>query len=115
MPVFFILFAFALYVWGPVIIGDFVLGFFNNILIFLLIANLGEHSLPFSRQANIKQQSGKIIRTLLQLILIGTLIGIHFFALKVFWLPSALIPISAAVAYILLRRIQNLSWFQISI
>ena len=115
IPVYFILFGFAFYIWGQAIIGDFTLGFFNNILIFLLIANISEHSLPFSRQANIKQQTGKIVRALLQLILIGALIGIHFFALKIFWLPSALIPVSATVAYLLLRRIQNLPWLQISI
>lgn len=84
VPVYLLLFAFALFVWGAPVIDDFVFGFFNNMLIFLLMANLSDHYLPFSRQANIKVQSGKFIRMILQLMIVGALIGIHWLALKIF-------------------------------
>ena len=115
VPVYLILFVFGLYVWGAAVADDFIFGFFNNLLIFLALANLGEHSLPFSKQANIKQQTGKFIRVLVQLALIAALIGVHYLALKVSWLPLSLIPVSAFGVYFLLKRIQNLPWLKISV
>ncbi len=115
IPVYLALFAFAFYVWGPMIIDDFVFGFFNNILIFVIMANLVDHYLPFSQQANIKQQTGKFVRVLIQLALVAVLIGLHYLALNIYWLPLVLIPASAAAAFLLLKRIQHLPWLKISI
>lgn len=115
IPIFLLLFAFAFFIWGPMIIDDFVFGFFNNIMIYLLIANLSEHYLPFSRQPNIKEQSGKFVRAIVQLVIIGMLIGAHFLALKISWLPLTLVPVSAICAYLLLQRIRQLPWMKISV
>ncbi|MFT3908436.1 MAG: hypothetical protein QM737_03355 [Ferruginibacter sp.] len=115
VPIYLIFFSFALYIWGTAIIDDFIFGFFNNMLIFMIMANLIDHYLPFSQQANIKMQSGKFLRIIIQLILVGLLIGLHYLALRIFWLPSALIPASVIGAYLLLKRIQNLSWLKISV
>lgn len=115
IPVYLLLFGFAFYIWGTVIIDDFVFGFFNNVLIFMIMANLTYHYLPFSQQANIKQQTGKFIRIIVQLLLIAALIYLHYKSLLIFWLPSALIPVSAIGSYLLLRRIQNLPWFKIAV
>ncbi|MGG9964610.1 hypothetical protein [Ferruginibacter sp. SUN106] len=112
--IYLIMFAFALYVWGIAIVDDFVLGFFNTILLFLLITNLSDYYLPFSRQPNIKQQSGKFVKTLLQLILIGGLVGLHYLILPLPWLSWCLVPLSIAGCYFLLQRLQNLSWVKIS-
>jgi ABC-2 type transport system permease protein len=114
LPVFFILFLFSFYVWGVAIIDDFVAGFFNNVLIFLVIANLGDHYLPFSRQQNVKQQSGRFIKVLLQMLIIAALVGLHYLVLKNDWLIYCLIPVSAVGCYFLFKRIQNLPWFEIS-
>lgn len=115
IPVYLILFAFAFYVWGPVIIDDFAFGLFNNVLIFVIMANLIDHYFPFSQQANIKQQTGKFVRVLVQLVLVAILIGLHYLALNIYWLPAALIPVSAAATFLLLKRIQDLPWLKISV
>ena len=115
LPVFLIFFIFSVSVWGYSVVDDFVLGFFNNLLVFYCIANLSDHYLPFSRQPDIKEQSGKIIRGLLQVIIIGILIGIHYSALFISWLPLGLIPFALACVYFLIKRIQNLSWLKLSI
>lgn len=115
VPIYLIFFSFALYIWGTAIIDDFVFGFFNNMLIFMIMANLIDHYLPFSQQANIKIQTGKFLRLIIQAILVAALIALHYQALKIFWLPAALIPVSAVGAYLLLRRIQNLPWLKISV
>ena len=113
-PLILILFAFAYYVWGNKIIDDFVLGIFNNILVFLVISHVGKSYLPFSMQPNVNQQTGKFIQVILQMIIIGTLVGLHYLALKIWWLVIAIVPFSAAGCYFLFRTIQNYSWQKIS-
>ncbi len=115
VPVYFTLISFAYYIWGLPIVDDIVLGFFNCILLFLVTAYFSDHYLPFTRQPNVKQQTGKFIQVILQFVMIGLLIGVHYIALKISWAPAALIPFSAASCYFLMKKIQNLSWLKISI
>ena len=112
--IYLIMFSFALYVWGIPVIDDFILGFFDNIFIFLLITNLTDYYLPFSRQPNIKQQSGKFIKAMLQLVIIGAMVGLHYLIIQTDWLIWCLIPVSISGCFLLLKRIQNLSWLKIS-
>lgn len=114
LPIFLILFLFVFYVWGVAIVNDFVLAFFNNIFIFLLIVNLSDKYLPFSREQNSKEQSGRILYLILQLLTIAILVGLHYLILKNSLLIYCLIPISAVGCYLLLKRLQNLQWAQIS-
>ena len=113
-PIILILFAFSYYVWGYKIIDDFVLGIFNNILVFLIISHVGKSYLPFSMQPNVNQQSGKFVRVFVQMAIIGSLVGLHYLALKVWWLVAVLIPFSAVGCYFLFRTVQNYSWQKIS-
>ncbi|MBC7886679.1 MAG: hypothetical protein H7Z13_02240 [Ferruginibacter sp.] len=112
--IYLVMFAFAAYIWGIAIIDDFIFGFFNNILLFLLITNLSDHYLPFSRQPNAKQQSGKFVKALLQMIIIGALVGLHYLVIQQYWLTACLIPLSIAGCYLLLKKIQQLNWLKIS-
>jgi len=114
VPVYLVLFAFVFYVWGISIADDFVFGLFNNVLIFLITANLSEHYLPFSRQLNTKQQSGKFAQVMLQLLIIAALVGLHYLVIKTDWLIYTLIPVAAAGAYFLFKRIQAFPWIKIS-
>ena len=113
-PIILILFAFSYYVWGYKIIDDFVLGIFNNILVFLIISHVGKSYLPFSMQPNVNQQSGKFVRVFVQMAIIGSLVGLHYLALKIWWLVAVLIPFSAVGCYFLFRTVQNYSWQKIS-
>lgn len=109
------LFAFAFFVWGVGIIDDFVLGFFNNIFIFLLMANLSDYYLPFSRQPNTKQQSGKFVQAFLQMLIIAALVGLHYLIIiKYTWLTFCVLPLSIAGCFLLLKRIQQITWLKIS-
>ncbi len=114
IPVFLILFFFSLFIWGMPVINDFVLGFFNNILVFLLIANIGDYYLPFSRQQNSKEQSGRFIQIFLQLFAIGALLGVHYLIIKIDWLIYCFIPLSAVGCYLFFKKIKNIPWFKIS-
>jgi ABC-2 type transport system permease protein len=114
VPVVIILFAFGYYVWGYKIIDDFILGILNNILILVLLSHMGKSYLPFSMQPSIKQQTGKFVTVVLQMLVIAVLVGLHYLALKVWWLVMALIPVSTVGCYFLFRTIQNYSWQKIS-
>ena len=114
VPIFIMLFAFSFYIWGYVVIDDFLLAFFNNIVIFLLISHIGKSYLPFSMQPNVKQQTGKFIQVILQIVIIGLLVGLHYLALKLTWLVAVLIPVSVIGCYLLLKTIQEYSWNKIT-
>ncbi len=113
-PIITVLFAFSYYVWGYMIIDDFVLGISNNILVFLIISHVGKSYLPFSMQPSVNQQTGKFIQVILQLIIIGALVGLHYLALKIWWLVAVLVPFSAIACYFLFKTVQNYSWQKIS-
>lgn len=112
--VYLLLFAFAFHVWGVDIVDDFVLGLFNNVLIFLVTAHLAEHYLPFSRQQNTKQQTGRFAQALMQMVIIAALVGLHYLVIKTNWLIYCLIPVAAAACWFLFKKIQDLPWLKIS-
>ncbi|MEO6729663.1 MAG: hypothetical protein ABIN01_00470 [Ferruginibacter sp.] len=112
--IYLIMFAFASYVWGVAIVDEFILGFFNNIFLFLLITYLSDHYLPFSRQPNTKEQTGKFVKALLQMVFIAGLVGLHYLVLRFSWATLCLIPFSMAGCYFLLKKLQNLDWLKIS-
>ncbi len=114
VPIVILLFAFSYYVWGYKIIDDFILGIFNNVLIFLLLSHIGKSYLPFSMQPNLKKQTGKFVKAILQMLVIAALVGLHYLALKIWWLVATLIPLSAIGCYYLFRIIQNYSWQKIA-
>jgi hypothetical protein len=65
-------------------------------------------------QPNMSQQTGKFLLVMLNFLLIGVLILLHYFATKIWWLPLALTPLPLVGCYFLLRTIQNYGWQKIS-
>lgn len=114
-PIYLLMFAFAYYVWGYKIIDDFILGLFNNITIFYIVFLLNDISLPFSQKPNIKQQSGKLIKTILQFLLVGAMVGLHYLAIKISYVVLALIPLAALAVFLLHKKLLNLPWAKIKI
>lgn len=110
LPPYLLLFVYCLYTWGPAIIDDFVFGLFNNIIIFFLLEILSKHFLPFSQQLNVKMQSGRIVKVMLQLLVIASLVGLHYLALNINWLVIGLTPLAATTAYFLIKKISSFRW-----
>ena len=115
LPVYVVLAGIALFVWGIRIIDDVLLAYLNSILMFYLITVLSKNYLPFSQQQNAKDQSGRFVLVILQMILIAVLAGLHYVALKIQWLPFVLIPLSATGIYFAHRNIRQLQWSKIVI
>ncbi|MBS1565397.1 MAG: hypothetical protein JST39_13480, partial [Bacteroidetes bacterium] len=115
MPVFLLLLAVSLYIWGPAVIDDFIFGFFNNILCYLLLTLLSDYYLPFSRQPNTQVQTGRFVRALLQMLMIGVLVGIHYLVLKRPVIMYALLPFSIGGCWLLWRQLKNIPWNKIAV
>lgn len=114
-PIYLVMLAFAYYVWGYKILDDFLLGVINNISLFYIVYLLNDISLPFSQKPNIKQQSGKLVKTILQFLLIGGMVGLHYLALKVSFLVLALILPAGIASYFLHKKLLNLPWDKIKL
>ncbi len=114
LPIFIPLLAFALYIWGYTIIDDFMFGFISNVFLLLVLTHINKSYLPFSMQPNMTQQTGKFVLVILNFVLMGILILLHYFATKIWWLPLALIPLPLVGSYFLFRTIQNYGWQKIS-
>jgi hypothetical protein len=115
IPVYLLLFVFCIYIWGLPVIDDFIFGFFNNALCFFVFALLSQHYLPFSRQPSTRQQTGRFITVMLQLIIMAALVGIHYFLKK--YLVFMYIGIAGVVAlcWLMVRNLQRISWQKISV
>jgi hypothetical protein len=117
LPVFACITLFCLYMWGLPVIDDALFALCNNLFCFLVFANLSDHYLPFSRQPNTQQQTGKFLKALLQLIIVSITVGLHYLLifLRLPWLLWVLSPLLMLACLLLIKRLQNLSWAQISI
>ncbi len=110
LPFYFVMAATAISIWGPSVIDDCILGLFNDIFVFYLIATIADKYLPFSQKQSADQQSGKFARTLLQILIIGVIVGMHYFAAMIPWLVLALSPVSIAGIVYLQRRLAQTQW-----
>lgn len=109
-PIFLLFLSLSMYIWGLKIVDDFALGFLNTVVILFIVSVLSDKYLPFSTQLNTKQQGGKFAILILQMAIIALVVGLHFFVLKIWWLPAVLIPISFGACYLLYQKIKNYSW-----
>ncbi len=113
IPVYLVMSAVTLAIWGYKTLDDILLVGFNSILIFYISALMSNHYLPFSQQPNAKEQSGKFLMVLLRMLLIGVLVALHWLALKISWLVMALVPLSFAGCWWLHQQLQQLPWRKI--
>ena len=115
IPIYLLLMAICIYVWGIRVVDDFVFGIFNNILCYLCIVSLTDHYLPFSRQPNTQMGTGRFLQAILQMLMIGVLVGLHFLVLRYSWILYALLPFTIAASVLLVRHIQRLPWKKIAV
>ncbi|HTE28668.1 hypothetical protein [Flavitalea sp.] len=115
LPVYLAFFGISLFVWGPAIIDDFVLGLFNSLISLLVLTQFTEHFLPFSRQPNVKQQSGKFLKIILQMLIIGVLVVIHYFLLDRVYIMYGVALLSLLGLWLMVKNLQAISWNKISV
>jgi ABC-2 type transport system permease protein len=115
IPVYIVLFLIAINIWGMKVADDFLFGFFSNLLCFLVLAVLSDHYLPFSRQPDTKQQAGRFFVIMIQFLLVGALVGLHYLLISRPLLLYAVIPLLILGIVIMLKRLRSLPWSKIAI
>jgi hypothetical protein len=115
LPVYTFMCVISLWVWGPAVADDLIFGLFSNLVCYLAFVNITDHYLPFSRQPNVRQQSGRFAKTIMQLLLVAMLVGLHYLLIDRSRLLLAFIPVLAVSTYFLIRRVQGLPWSAINI
>ena len=114
VPIYLLLFAFSYYVWGFAIVDDFVLGLVNNICLFFLFARFQSHFLPFSKEPNAKEQSGRFITVMVQLLLVALLTGLHYLAAAYLnWIIYVMIIPVALSTWALMRYFEKMKWSEV--
>jgi ABC-2 type transport system permease protein len=114
-PVYLIFFTFCMYTWGWGILDDFIFGFLNNTLCFFLFAAFAEYYLPFSRQPNTQQQTGRIAIIILQFIVVAILVGLHYLVIRRPLIMYLLAPVIAAGCWLVIKKIRNIPWKKIAV
>ncbi len=115
IPIYLIVFVFCLKVWGGSIIDDFLFGLLNNTLCFIIFTLVAEYYLPFSRQPNTQQQTGKILIVFLQLLVVGTLVGLHYLLVHRIIILYSLVPVIAVACWLLITKLRNIPWKKIAV
>jgi ABC-2 type transport system permease protein len=115
LPVYLFIFAFCLYIWGWKIIDDFTFGLVNNALCFLSFTVVADYYLPFSRQPNTQQQTGRLLIMFLQLILVGIFVGLHYLLIERPLILYLLLPVIATACWLLIKKLRDLPWRKISV
>jgi ABC-2 type transport system permease protein len=113
-PIYFLMAAFSLYVWGWKVADDFLFGLANDYLCFLIWGVVGQKYLPFSRQPNTRQQTGRFILVMLQMIMISALVGIHYLLIRYSWLLYIAFPVIVLLCWLLQQQMRRLQWKQIA-
>ena len=115
IPVYLIMMAFCVYIWGIAVVDDFVFGVFSNILCYLLLSLFSDHYLPFSRPPNTQMQTGRFVRAILQMLMIGALVGLHYLLIKRPLIMYAVLPFIIGACFLLARRLQRIPWNKIAV
>ena len=109
LPLFLLASVPIIFIWGPTVIDDLLLGLFANLAIDLVACLLFDKKLPFSVEATGNSKGGNFVRGLtFGIILAG--VGLSHWALSnVKYVVAGLIPFAALLAYAFYRRYAQVS------
>ena len=113
IPVMLILAAFTLFVWGIPTLDDIALAACNTVLACYLIELIGSKILPFTKELNTVDQTGKFIRAIFLIAGLGILIGLHYLISKNYYIVQGMIPVSLIAIYFCNRALNNVPWKKI--
>lgn len=101
--------------WGPMIIFDFILGFFNILLLSTVLIYFNFRKLPFSDTwAN--QSKGASVQTNIMTMIFGSMLGgIHYLIHNMPLIMAGLTVVSALCFALVLRNYRRLSWAEMKL
>ncbi len=113
LPIYVVLSAFIVWMWGWEAVPNVILAFLNNLLFILTLVLVGPKRLPFSHAPSESQQASNFGIALLMM-LMGSLIGFAHYGLSRFpigvWIA---VPTVAILVFVLLKTYSQTTWEQI--
>jgi len=100
----------GLFIVGPVILPNIILGLFNELLIASLLVYAGNRFFPFSMQQNANEKGGSFARNLMVLFISGIVALGHFMIYN--FMPAVILccVLSILATWLIMGSIRNTSW-----
>lgn len=114
VPVYLGVSALIIFIWGPSVIDDLLLGFVNCFIILLCMALIGTKYLPLSMSPSVRGQSGNFVRAFLSMLLMAIPGLLHWALTNVPYSVLICLPIQIMIAFFLLRWYQATAWYAIT-
>lgn len=113
IPIYIIISAAALTIWGIQVIDDLIYGFLSIVIVSSLMQSWSDPILPFTKERETQDAGGNFLKGML-LMISATAIGLLHYGLSFipYGIPAA-IPILALIVYIRLRSFRKISWNKI--
>ena len=113
-PFFILLALFVFLVWGPMVLDDIVLAFFNMIIASLAIGFMTRKDLPFSKKASSAAESQKSMTGLFLFLFPASLGGLHYgLTLLPYGIPIAIV-LAIGISYLGMKLFGQTTWKMIS-
>jgi len=98
---------------GPAIIPNMIFGLSNQLAICCCILLINKKSLPASRPLEMKDRGGSFLKSMLMLMITGTIGVVHFMVYKFTAVIILLALLSLLANWLLLKRIGEIGWREI--
>lgn len=102
-------------IWGVDAIDDIIFGLFNNCLMLLVIAFVGDRHLPVSMPPNLRNQTGTFVRNVIMLIVTGAIGAVHYLLAKTNSYVLLGLPVQLVLIYFLQQAYRRTSWEKITL
>ncbi|HSC52996.1 MAG TPA: hypothetical protein VLC98_05235 [Phnomibacter sp.] len=100
---------------GWVMVPHILLAFFNLALMLTVTVLLGNRHLPWTMPVNKSNQGTTVIKTLLNMLLLVVLAGVHALLIKLPYGIWMILPISILACWFCFKSITNLRWHQVQL
>jgi hypothetical protein len=110
LPFFLLLSVFVLSIWSPAVIVDILLALVNVTLMAVMIAYASFRQLPFSKMEQIKQRGGKVLRSIITMLVPFLLGGLHYLSLPVWWLKPIFLFLSGSLLWLIWDGYAKTTW-----
>jgi hypothetical protein len=112
LPVFIVVNIATIYFWGFSVLIDVIYGFCSILMMAYVILLTQPPAFPFSEERSTEQSGRNIIKSLLMLVMIGAMVGLHYLFI---WLKVNLLfvlPVILLVLFFISRKYRLTPWYK---
>lgn len=114
LPSYAVVGVFVLILWGTTSVLDIVIAALNNFLMLIILGAIDTPKLPLSMAADLRNQSGNVVRGFVTVLLIGILGAGHYLLSFSNFLLAGVIPLQIGMIYFLQRSYRRIGWEDIT-